>query len=146
MTDISDTFFTSIGCMDGRIQSAVASFGKTRFGAKYPDTITEAGMVGILSHKPSKAILNGVKNKILISVKHHHSKGIVVHGHEQCAGNPVSDDQQIKDIIEAARVLKELEPGVDIVPVFIARKNNTWKIQELESASFKKTAHVLNLY
>ncbi len=146
MTDISDTFFTSIGCMDGRIQSVVVDFGKTRFGAKYPDTITEAGMVGVLSHNPSKAILNAIKNKILISFNHHHSKGIVIHGHEQCAGNPVSNNQQIKDIATAAEVIKELNPGVDIIPVFLVRKNSIWEIQELGSPSFKKSPHVLNLY
>ncbi len=142
----SETFFTSIGCMDGRIQAAVASFGQNRFGAKYPDTITEAGMVGILSKSPPKTILNAIKNKILISVKHHHSKGIVIHGHGQCAGNPVSDNQQIKDITAAATLIRELKPGVDIVAVFIIRKGNAWEIQELPTPSFKKSTHVLNLY
>lgn len=40
-------FFTLIDCMDGRCMEVVTLFGQERFGAKYPDTITEAGLIGL---------------------------------------------------------------------------------------------------
>lgn len=42
-------FFTSVGCMDGRSQRAVATWGREKFDAEYADTITEAGLVGLLA-------------------------------------------------------------------------------------------------
>ncbi len=38
-----ETFFTSIGCMDGRVQGPVAEFGREKFGGQFADAITEPG-------------------------------------------------------------------------------------------------------
>lgn len=47
-----EIFFTIVGCMDGRCQEAVAAFGRETFHAQFPDTITEAGLVGLLAKEP----------------------------------------------------------------------------------------------
>ena len=103
MSDLSETFFTSVGCMDGRVQEPVAGYGKKRYGVLYPDTITEAGLVGLLADNPSKELLDSIKKKVLISVEKHHSKGIVVHGHQDCAGNQVEDELHKEDVLAAAK-------------------------------------------
>lgn len=136
MLQAGETFFTSVGCMDGRSECAVAKWGKEKFGVKFADAITEAGLVGILS-KPNvgQALLNSLKQKILISIEKHHSRNVVVSGHQDCAGNPVDDIMHKKDVLKTAQTIKELiQKDIQIIPVFVKRfQNNTsiWEVEEL---------------
>ena len=34
MSKADETFFTSVGCMEGRVQEVVAQFGRRKFGAR----------------------------------------------------------------------------------------------------------------
>ena len=52
------------------------------------EIITEAGIVGILANNPSPEFLALLKSKLDISIDKHHSQGILVNGHQECAGNP----------------------------------------------------------
>src|SRR3989344_5508707 len=111
MSSSSDTFFTSVGCIDGRVQKPIADFGWKKFGAKYPDTITEAGLAGLLAKDHlDKSLVDSIQDKINISIKKHHSKGVVVHGHENCAGHPVQEKEHKKDILKTAELLGFLFP------------------------------------
>lgn len=134
MSKIDETFFTTVGCMDGRVQEPVADFGRKKFGAKYPDTITEAGLVGKLGQKKvDQRLLGSIKNKIDISLEKHHSKGIVVHGHQECAGNPVGDEKHKDDIRKSVLVLQSIiEFPIIVVGVFIKRSINDPKMWEAE--------------
>lgn len=119
--------------MDGRAQEPVLAFGQKKFSAKYADTITEAGLVGLLSKNNVDHVLpESIKKKILISLEKHHSKGIIVHGHEDCAGNPVSDEQHKKDVLKAAKTIEELlQNNTQIIPVFVKRTEKSWVAEEL---------------
>src|SRR3989344_5229135 len=117
MSDASETFFTSIGCMDGRVQGPIAQFGRDRFKAEFPDTITEAGLVGLLAKNTDPDLLESIKKKLLISLQKHHSKGVIVHGHEDCAGNPVPDEEHKKDVLKALEVIKSFVPdNIEVIP------------------------------
>lgn len=131
MSDLSETFFTSIGCMDGRVQKVIAEYGNSRFEAKYPDTITEAGLVGLLANDPSKDLIEAIKMKVLISVLKHQSRGIIVHGHQECAGNPVDDQTHKENILKAAEIIKQMVGDLEVKPVFVIRKNDNWTVEEL---------------
>ncbi len=130
-----ETFFTIIGCIDGRCQQEVADYGKQKFGALYPDTITEAGLVGILAHNPSPEFLESLKKKIMISLEKHHSKGILIDGHEECAGNPVSDEQHKDDIrVSVAAVKSMIHSSVPVLGVFVKRNSDDpiqWVVEEV---------------
>lgn len=111
----------------------VLIFGQNKFGVKYADTITEAGLVGLLSKKNiDQNLLNSIKNKILISLKRHHSKGIVIHGHQECAGNPVDGETHKKDIIKSVKIIELLiSNNVRVFAVFVKRRNAGWVVEEL---------------
>lgn len=100
--------------MDGRVQKAVAEYGQKVFGAEFPDTVTEAGLDGILSKPLDENFRKGYLSKLLISLDKHGSRGIVFHGHEDCAGNPVDEDQHKEDIKKSIETLHELLKGKDI--------------------------------
>lgn len=133
MSKTWETFFTSIGCMDGRVQDAVANFGRQKFGAKFADTITEAGLVGQLSKElVDDKLLKSLKKKINISLQKHHSKGIIVHGHQDCAGNPVEDEKHKDDVGKSVNVIRSLiNTSVPIIGVFIIRDGENWQAQEI---------------
>lgn len=61
MSNDGETFFITVGCMDGRIQAPIAAFGKEKFGAEFPDTITEAGLVSLLSGESNPILLDSIK-------------------------------------------------------------------------------------
>jgi len=136
MSQQNETFFTTTGCMDGRVQGVVAEFGRKKFSAIYPDTITEAGLVGKLTEdSPDQGLLGSIKNKLVISLEKHHSKGIVVHSHQECAGNPVEDEKHRDDIRKSIQVIKSLiNSSVPVIGVFIKRSSqdaSKWEIEEV---------------
>lgn len=133
MSQAGETFFTSVGCMDGRVQKPIADFGKERFGAEYPDTITEAGLVGLLAKDDvDQNLVESIKTKVEISLQKHHSKGIIVHGHQDCAGNPVHDEKHKQDILKASKIISNFVPAdVAIIPVFVSSKDHQWVVEEL---------------
>lgn len=133
MSNPGETFFTSVGCMDGRVQAPIEEYGQKRYSAKFPDTITEAGIVGLLGQDNiDPSLLESVKKKVLISVEKHHSKGIIVHGHEECAGNPVENEKHKKETIKAAEKIKSFVPSdLEVKAVFAERENDSWIVKEL---------------
>lgn len=116
------TFFTSIGCMDGRVQKVISDFGCQKFHAEFPDTITEAGLVGLLTKsKAGDSLYESIKEKLLISLEKHNSLGIIVHGHEECAGNPVDKIAHEKDIKKSLEIISKMIDGkVPVIAVFVA--------------------------
>lgn len=135
MSHIDETFFTRVGCMDGRVQIPLRIFGQEKFDAEYPDTITEAGKVGILAHNPSAEFLAQLKNKLDISIDKHNSKGVVVHGHQECAGNPVDDNIHREDVRKSVQVIKQMiNNKVPVLGVFVKRSEQNpkeWVVEEL---------------
>jgi len=135
MSQIGETFFTRVGCMDGRVQIPLRIYGQQKFGAEYPDTITEAGKVGILAHNPTPEFLALLKKKLNISIDMHNSKGILVHGHQECAGNHVDDNTHREDIRESVKIIKNLiNDKVPVVGVFVKRSNDNpkdWIVEEI---------------
>lgn len=101
--------------MDGRVQKAVNKYASLIFGAEFADTVTKAGLVGLFSKADiDEEIYASVKNMILVSTDKHHSYGIIVHGHEGCAGNPVEEAQHIKDIKKSVETVKKMVKGKNV--------------------------------
>lgn len=141
MSQQGETFFTVLGCMDGRCQKVVADYGKQKFGALFPDTITEAGLVGLLAHNPSPQLLEALKKKIMISLEKHGSKGIVVDGHAECAGNPVDDEKHKDDIRASVAAVKSIiSSSVPVVGVFVSRSAADKTVWQIEEVPFTLTA------
>lgn len=131
MSQAGETFFTSVGCMDGRSEQTISKWGRRKFDVGYADAITEAGMVGLLAQNPTADLLASLKKKISISVGKHGSKNIIISGHEDCAGNPVDNEKHKKDIFKSASILREMFSSVRVIPVFVKRQGNEWIVEEL---------------
>ncbi|MFT7516309.1 MAG: carbonic anhydrase [Myxococcota bacterium] len=96
------SFATVINCIDGRFQTSVNTFLRQRFDVSFIDTITEAGPVALLSDRLPENVVHDIN----ISINAHASQQIAVVAHEGCAGNPVADDKQQAQCLEAAIKLR----------------------------------------
>lgn len=134
MAHANETFFVSVGCMDGRVQDVIAKFGADKFQVLYPDTVTEAGLVGKLKNA-DQTLLDGITFKVRdVSIGKHHAKGVIVHGHAECAGNPVDDEQQKEDIRKSVDIMKSIVGDIPVVGVFAHRNSSDssrWVVEEV---------------
>ena len=115
-------FATSVSCMDGRIQIPLTNWIKENFSVDYVDTITEPGIDKQIADNTD---LESIKIKVGISINKHESELIVVSGHYDCAGNPVSNEEHITQIKKGIEVISSWNLGVKVVGVWV---DDTWKI------------------
>ncbi|MFB5600110.1 MAG: carbonic anhydrase [Nitrosopumilus sp.] len=115
-------FATSVSCMDGRIQIPLTNWIKENFFVDYVDTITEPG---IDKQVADNADLESIKTKVGISINKHESELIVVSGHYDCAGNPVSNEEHKTQIKKAIEVISSWNLGVKVVGIWV---DDTWKV------------------
>ena len=115
-------FATSVSCMDGRIQIPLTNWIKENFSVDYVDTITEPGIDKLVADNTD---LESIKIKVGISINKHESELIVVSGHYDCAGNPVSNEEHITQIKKGIEVISSWNLGVKVVGVWV---DDMWKI------------------
>jgi len=115
-------FGTSITCMDGRIQIPLMKWIKENHSVDYVDTITEPGVDKKVADAND---LNSIRFKVDISINAHKSNLIVVSGHYDCAGNPVSDDEHISHIKKSVNVINSWNLGVPVIGVWI---DGNWNV------------------
>jgi hypothetical protein len=121
-------FATVINCMDGRTQLPVNRWMTKKFKVDYIDTITEPGPNGLLA-KGEGPLVGSIKDRVLISVKKHGSKTVVIVGHHDCAGNPGPKDLQVEHVKKALEVVRSWSLGVEIIGVYV---NECWEVYPLE--------------
>ena len=103
-------FCTSIHCMDGRVQVPIQNYLKEKYGVKYIDAITEPGPCKTLAESKDKSVIDSIRSRIRISVEKHQSSLIAISGHQDCAGNPNSYEEQREQVLQSIKYLKELHP------------------------------------
>ena len=115
-------FATSVTCMDGRIQIPLANWIKENYSVDYVDTITEPGVDKKVAESND---LESIKTKVGISINAHGSGLIVVSGHYDCAGNPVSDDEHIAHIKKGVEIINSWNLGVKVIGAWV---DGDWKV------------------
>ena len=121
-------FCTAISCMDGRIQLPVIRYLQTRFHAKYVDLITEPGPNLILARQADTDLVNSILARTHISVSNHHSIGLAVIGHFDCAGNPATKDEQILQIEESVNFIRQRYKKLEIIGLWV---DENWEVHEI---------------
>lgn len=121
------SFCTVVSCIDGRIQLPVIAYLQNRFGVNYVDNITETGPVGVISQYPESEDVKSLFRRISISVHAHSSLGIAIVAHYDCAGNPIPDDEQIRQISECLAILSDRFPQLEIIGLWL---DENWNVHE----------------
>ena len=122
-----DKFATAINCIDGRTQFPVSLWVKENHSIDYVDVITEPGPDKKVSENQADKI-EQIKAKVLISVNAHKSNLIVVCGHHDCAGNPVSKEEHISQIKKSVEIIKSWNLGVTVLGLWV---NEKWSIEPI---------------
>jgi len=115
-------FATSVSCMDGRIQIPLAKWIKANYSVDYVDAITEPGVDKKVADNSD---LESIKTKVGISINAHKSELVVVSGHYDCAGNPVSDEEHIAQIKNSVEVISSWNLGVKVIGVWV---DHSWNV------------------
>ena len=121
------SFYTAINCMDGRIQESVTNYIKKKYNVLFVDMITGAGPVKILSNKKTEN-LESIISCIDISLKKHKSKGIAIVAHYDCAGNPISDEEQKKLLKKSVIFLADKYINISVCGLWVDKDR---KVEEL---------------
>jgi hypothetical protein len=101
---------------------------KERFGVQYVDLVTEPGVVAVLAGEPDSQRSALIFSKVDVSVGKHFPKAIAVVAHDDCAGNPVSKSDQMKQLAESYRHLKARYPDKMILALWVDAE---WTVHEV---------------
>ena len=118
-------FATSVSCMDGRIQTPLTKWIIENYSIDFVDAITEPGVDGIMAENLD---LESIKTKVGISINAHKSKLVVVSGHYDCAGNPVSDEKHISQIKKGVEVISSWGLNVKVIGIWV---DDSWNVNVL---------------
>jgi hypothetical protein len=125
-------FGTAINCIDGRVQFPVANWMKMQFHLDYVDMITEPGPDKIVASGQGQ-IIESIKVKAVISAKAHGSKVILIAGHDDCAGNPVSKELHLQQIKTAMQIVESWNlPFERVIGIWV---NKDWGIEIVDNSS-----------
>lgn len=87
---MSEKRVVCLNCIDGRFQLPVIQWIMGNYGADYVDMITEPGMDGLLADR--RNAIEGIIRNINISIEKNNASSIFVIGHDDCNGNPASEE------------------------------------------------------
>ncbi|MDP6327347.1 MAG: hypothetical protein QGH88_03030 [Nitrosopumilus sp.] len=123
-----EKFATSINCIDGRIQIPVSNWIKQKYFVDYVDVISHPGSDKVIGEKIIEGIAE-IKSKVLVSINAHNSKLIVISGHHDCAGNPVSKEMHMTQIKKSINLIKSWNFPVTVIGIWV---NDKWEIEEIQ--------------
>lgn len=121
-------FVTAINCMDGRVQDCVNRWIKNLYRADYVDVITAPGPVKILAAGEPEFMLTSIKGCLAVSTKQHRSLAVAIVAHHDCAGNPLSKEEQLCQLYQAAEKIRENFPGLKVHLLWV---NEDWQVEEV---------------
>lgn len=111
-----DRFATVVTCIDGRIHGPLGEWIRDRLGVDYLDLITEPGADRMLA-TADPAALTRLLDAVGVSRTAHGSGTLVLAGHADCAGNPVSEAEHHEQLRSAAARLAARLPDLRILAV-----------------------------
>jgi hypothetical protein len=104
---------------------------KMQFHLDYIDMITEPGPDKIVATGQGQ-IIESIKAKAVISAKAHGSKIILIAGHDDCAGNPVSKELHLQQIKTAMQIVESWNLPFDkVIGVWV---NKDWGIEMVDNS------------
>lgn len=126
------TFATAICCGDGRTHRALEIWTEKRLGTTpvYLDKATKPGCDKFFKDFTDDAV-SAIKHDAEIYVRAHSAKIVIVAGHDQCAGNPVSKEQHWDDVRKGVEIVRSWNFGVSVVGLWVYEKRTGEWIAEV---------------
>lgn len=121
-------FATAINCIDGRVQKPVIKYITEHYNVDYIDMVTVPGANKVISDNTDKTIIENLRKRVEISVTKHKSESIAIVGHHDCAGNPVEESEQKRQIKDGMKVLESWDMKIPIIGLWV---DQNWNVNEL---------------
>jgi hypothetical protein len=112
--------------MDGRAQLPVINWMMAQYKLDCVDMITEPGVDKVMAAGGYNQ-LEALKAKAMISVGKHGSRLIVIVGHDDCAGNPVTPEEHKAHLLKAVDKILAWKLPVDKVMALWLNKD--WRVE-----------------
>jgi hypothetical protein len=122
------SFCTAVNCMDGRVQIPVIRYLQERSGALYVDVVTEAGPVRALAQPADSETTRSILERVGVSVSAHGSRLIAVVAHADCAGNPIDEDEQRRQLARAVERLAGSFPAAKVIGLWV---DENWSVGQV---------------
>jgi len=119
------SFGTAINCIDGRVQEPVAQWMRQTLGVTYVDAITEPGPDKALTQGTMRQ-LEGIRDRLAVSLTAHKSVVVAVVGHHDCRGNPVSRERHLELIKKSLEVVASWGVRVRLLGLWV---NEQWAVE-----------------
>ena len=123
------SFCTAINCMDGRTQLPVINYLLDKYNTSFVDSITEPGPVLILAEQQNPEAVKSILRRVDISVNKHKSKAIAIVAHHDCAGNPDSKDNQLKQLEVAVKFIAAKYPDTEVIGLWVGEN---WQVEKID--------------
>ncbi|KAL0233720.1 hypothetical protein PCE1_002227 [Barthelona sp. PCE] len=124
-------YSTCINCMDGRTQGNCEMFIRHRDNVDFVDIVTEAGPVKIMAEQKPENLVERIKERVNLSIDKHGSRNIYIIAHHGCAGNPVAEDIQKRELRTAVNNAHRMFSDVKITGLWVC---SNWWVEEFCSA------------
>lgn len=115
-------FLVCLNCIDGRTHQKIFSFLEENYPQFYIDYITAPGLVGQVFNDEG-TFKEAIISALNLSLKFHDPKLIVIAAHSDCAGNPVSDEEQVEMLRQAKESLRKTY-NLEVKAIFL--RNNSF--------------------
>jgi len=128
MTELRGSFATCLDCADGRTKEPVLAWARKNIGVRWIDLLTRVGMDGSLLLDLHPVIMKDLRTQLGILLEKHHSKHVLIVGHCECAGNPVSEEEHRTCIKRAVDLVCSwnLPEGIEVVGLLV---NPAWEVK-----------------
>ena len=147
MSNLNEQFVAHAGCMDGRGRQAVRDY--TGRDENFLDRVCSGpgAVAGIAARE--EFFLEQLRRCLPVTVNKHGTRTVYVHGHSECAGNPIDDETHKQQILEAAEVVREMiiELGLpsDVMVVSLWAERATegerpWMVEVLSESRTEQVA------
>lgn len=124
------SFCTVINCMDGRVQLPVIHYLRDYFQVDYVDSITEPGPILALSAETDSPMVKSILNRLNISVEKHHSVGLAIVAHYDCAGNPEEKEAQMVQLKKSLDFIRTQYSDLIILGLWVDANGQVHKIYD----------------
>ncbi len=114
---MADKRAVCLNCIDGRVQLPVINWIKNNYDIDHVDMITEPGMDAYVADNENS--VECIIRNIQVSIEKNKSSMIVLAGHDDCKGNPVSEAAHKGHIRSGMSRLKEDFSKVTVLGLWI---------------------------
>lgn len=108
-------------CIDDRVQKPVKDWATANCDVSRIDVVTAPGIDKILAENKDLPVVKFLENNISTSINSHKSRIIFIAGHDKCAGNNGTKQEQIQHLREVAKRFKSYQrfKGIDIILLWV---------------------------